>query len=346
MNQRNARPATPSGSNGHVLALCGGIGGAKLALGLYRVLPPQGLTVVVNTGDDFEHLGLHVSPDLDTVLYTLAGWSDPVRGWGRADETWQFMEALQALGGPGWFRLGDRDLAMHFVRTRWLRQGKTLTAFAQDVGQRMGIDAHILPMSDDPVRTMVDTTEGSFAFQNYFVELRCAPAVTGIRFVGSDRAQPSPELLRTLSRANLAAIVICPSNPYLSIDPLLSVHGLRAALSAATAPVVAVSPLIGGKAVKGPTAKIMAELGIAATAQAIAGHYRDLLDGLVIDESDVAEAPRLGIPIEITSTLMRDLDDRQRLAREVLRFADKIAADRTAAPDANGGMRRAAGVTK
>src|SRR5262249_55431956 len=156
------------------------------------------------------------------------------------DETWQFMEALEVLGGPDWFRLGDRDLAMHVVRTRWLQQGKTLTAFARHVGQRMGIDAHILPMSDDPVRTMVDTTEGPFAFQNYFVEHRCAPVVTGIRFVGSERAQPSPELLRTLSRPDLAAIVICPSNPYLSIDPLLSVDGLRTALSAATTPVVAV----------------------------------------------------------------------------------------------------------
>src|SRR5262245_22208709 len=330
MNQRNTRSAASSGVNGHVLALCGGIGGAKLALGLYRVLPPHGLTVVVNTGDDFEHLGLHVSPDLDTVLYTLAGWSDPVRGWGRADETWHFMEALQALGGPDWFQLGDRDLAMHVVRTRWLQQGKTLTAFAQHAAQRMGIDACILPMSDDPVRTTVDTTEGSFAFQNYFVELRCAPAVTGIRFVGSERARPSPELSRILARPDLAAIVICPSNPYLSIDPLLSVAGLRPALSAATAPVVAVSPLIGGQAVKGPTAKIMAELGIAATAQAIAAHYRDLLDGLVIDASDAAEAPRLGIPTEITSTLMRDMDDRQRLARDVLLFADRIAAERTA----------------
>src|SRR5262249_48698662 len=181
---------------------------------------------------------------------------------------------------------------------------------------------------------------------NYFVEHRCAPVVTGIRFVGSERAQPSPELLRTLSRPDLAAIVICPSNPYLSIDPLLSVDGLRTALSAATTPVVSVSPLMGGKAVKGPTAKIMAELGVAATAQAIAAHYRDLLDGLVIDESDAAEAPRLGIPSEITSTLMRDLNDRQRLARDVLRFVDNIAAERIAAPDATGSMRRAAGVAK
>jgi LPPG:FO 2-phospho-L-lactate transferase len=346
MSQRNARSAAPSGLNGHVLALCGGIGGAKLALGLYRILPPHGLTVIVNTGDDFEHLGLHVSPDLDTVLYTLAGWSDPVRGWGRADETWHFMESLKAIGGPDWFRLGDRDLAMHVIRAQWLQRGETLTAFARHIRQRMGIHAHILPMSDDPVRTMVDTTEGPLAFQNYFVERGCKPVVTGIRFDGSERARPSPELLQAFARPDLAAIVICPSNPYLSVDPLLSIAGIRTALSAATAPVVAVSPLIGGQAVKGPTAKIMAELGIAATAQAIAAHYQDLLDGLVIDASDAAEAPRLGIPTEITRTLMRDMDDRERLARDVLLFADRIAGERTAVRDANGGTRRAAGVTQ
>jgi LPPG:FO 2-phospho-L-lactate transferase len=338
----SAPSAAPSGSNGHVLAVCGGIGGAKLALGLYRVLPPHDLTVVVNTGDDFEHLGLHVSPDLDTVLYTLAGWSDPVRGWGRANETWHFMQALEALGGPDWFRLGDRDLAMHVERTQWLKRGETLSAFAGHAARRMGIAAHVLPMSDDPVRTVVDTAEGSLPFQNYFVERRCEPVVAGIRFLGSERARPSPELLHTLARPDLEAIVICPSNPYLSIDPLLSVAGIRTALAAAAAPVIAVSPLIGGKAVKGPTAKIMTELGISATAQAIATHYGDLLDGLVIDESDAAEAARLGVRTEVTSTLMRDMDDRRRLARDVLRFAGKIAADRV--PDRS--TRRAAGVAQ
>jgi len=344
MNDRGAPSAAPADANGHVVALCGGIGGAKLALGLYRVLPPHGLTVVVNTGDDFEHLGLHISPDLDTVLYTLAGWNDPVRGWGRADETWHFMDSLEALGGPDWFRLGDRDLALHVIRTQWLQRGETLTAFVQHVRQRMGIAAHILPMSNDPVRTIVDTTDGPLAFQNYFVERRCEPAVTGIRFQGSDRASPSPELLHALARPDLAAIVICPSNPYLSIDPLLSIAGIRSALSATTAPVIAVSPLVAGKAVKGPTAKIMAELGIPATAQSIAAHYRDLLDGLVIDENDAAQAPRLGISTEVTSTLMRDMDDRQRLAREVLVFAKKVAADSAARRDSS--TRRAAGATK
>jgi LPPG:FO 2-phospho-L-lactate transferase len=330
-------------SGGHVLALCGGVGGAKLALGLYRVLPPHGLTVVVNTGDDFAHLGLHVSPDLDTVLYTLAGWSDPERGWGRADESWQCMEALEALGGPSWFRLGDCDLAMHMLRTQWLGQGETLTAFARHVAGRMGIAADILPMSDDPVRTIVETNEGPLAFQNYFVARRCEPAVSAIRFAAAERARPSPELLRALARPDLVAIVICPSNPYLSIDPLLSVPGMRAALAEAAAPVVAVSPLIAGQAVKGPTAKIMAELGVNATAQAIAAHYRDLLDGLVIDAGDSAEAANLAVRIEVTSTLMRDLDDRERLAREVVRFAAQIAVDRAASP---GGTLVASGMTR
>jgi LPPG:FO 2-phospho-L-lactate transferase len=321
-------PPERARSSGHVLALCGGVGGAKLALGLYRVLAPHGLTVVVNTGDDFEHIGLTVSPDLDTVLYTLAGWSDPERGWGRAAETWHCMASLEAMGGPGWFRLGDRDLAMHVLRTHWLRRGKTLTAFARHAAGRMGIAADILPMSDDPVRTIVATNEGPLAFQNYFVARRCEPAVSAIRFAGADRARPSPEILHALTRPDLVAIVMCPSNPYLSIDPLLAVPGMRAALAEAPVPVVAVSPLIGGQAVKGPTAKIMAELGISATAQAIAAHYRGLLDGLVIDASDATEAQKLTVRTEVTSTLMRDLDDRERLAREVLRFAAEITLDR------------------
>jgi LPPG:FO 2-phospho-L-lactate transferase len=340
------KESAPSGHAGHVLALCGGIGGAKLALGLYGVLPPHGLTVVVNTGDDFEHLGLHVSPDLDTVLYTLAGWSDPVRGWGRADETWHFMDALCALGGPQWFRLGDRDLAMHVVRTQWLERGETLTAFARHAARRMGIAADVLPMSDDPVRTVVDTAEGALPFQHYFVARGCEPAVTGIRFEGAERARPSPELLQALARPDLGAIVICPSNPYLSIDPLLAVPGLRAALTAAAAPVIAVSPLIGGQAVKGPTAKIMAELGIDASAQAIAAHYGDLLDALVIDTSDAAEAGRFGVRTEVTATLMRDMDDRRRLAREVLRLAGTVTVGQSSSAAVERSPRRAAGTTR
>ncbi len=327
----------------HVVALCGGIGGAKLALGLYRVLAPHALTVVVNTGDDFEHLGLHVSPDLDTVLYTLAGVADPVRGWGRADETWNFMQALEALDGPAWFRLGDRDLAMHVERTRRLSAGESLTAFARHAAQRLGIAADILPMSDHAVRTIVDTREGSFPFQNYFVERRCEPAVIGIRFESAKQAAPSDQVLRALTRTDLKAIVICPSNPYLSVDPILSVPGIREAIAAAAAPIVAVSPLIGGQAVKGPTAKIMAELAIPASNGAIAAHYADLLDGLVIDESDAAEAATLALPTAVAPTLMRDLADRERLACAVLAFAQTIVDGRAGSTS---GARRAAGAAR
>lgn len=327
----NAASNTESRNSGHVLALCGGVGGAKLALGLYDVLPERRLTVVINTGDDFEHLGFHISPDLDTVLYTLAGLSDKERGWGRADETWNFLQSLQMLGGPDWFKLGDHDLALHVQRMQWLRRGETLSAFTDHVARQLGITAHIVPMSDDAVRTMVDTREGTFAFQNYFVERRCEPVVTGIRFNGAEHARPAPGFLQALARSDLAAIVICPSNPYLSIDPFFAVPGIRAALAAAKAPVVAVSPIIGGKAVKGPTAKIMAELGISITSKAILNHYRGILDGLVIDSSDAADAAELDGPVEVTSTLMQGSEDRRRLARDVLRFADKIMMNSNAA---------------
>jgi len=314
--------------SGPVLALCGGIGGAKLALGLYQVLGPGRLTIVVNTGDDFEHLGLGISPDLDTLLYTLGGVADPDRGWGRAEESWQFMAALRELGGETWFELGDRDLAMHVERTRWLREGRTLTAFAAHAARQFGINARILPMSDDRLRTIVTTTQGDLPFQRYFVEQRCAPAVHAIRFEGADRAQAPPGLLELLADRELRAVVICPSNPYLSVDPILAVEGIRAALARAAAAVVAVSPIIGGRAVKGPTVKIMAELGIEPTSKSIARHYGDLLDGLVIDHTDGHDVVNVGLQVHVTSTLMRDLDDRQRLACEVLAFAERITVKR------------------
>lgn len=313
---------TPSG---HVLALCGGIGGAKLALGLYRVLEPGRLTVVVNTGDDFEHLGLAISPDLDTVLYTLGGLADPGRGWGRAQETWEFMGALRQAGGDTWFQLGDRDLAMHVLRTEWLRSGKSLSAFAAHVAERFGIAARIMPMSDAAVRTIVDTDEGELPFQHYFVRRRYEPVVRAIRFAGADEAKPVAGLLQLIANPSLQAIVICPSNPYLSVDPILAVPGIAAALATSHAPVIAVSPLVGGQAVKGPTAKIMNELGIAVTTQAIAAHYRSLIDGLVIDEADAADRAQVDLPVLVTRTMMRDMADRERLARDVVAFADTLA---------------------
>ena len=307
-----------------VIALTGGIGGAKLALGLHRVLPPGALACVVNTGDDFTHLGLHVSPDLDTTLYTLAGCEDPERGWGRRDETWTFMRVLEELGGETWFRLGDGDLALHVERTRRLAAGETLSAVMDDVRRRFGVASRLLPMSDDAVRTRVHTSGRELAFQEYFVKLRAEPEVRAIDFAGATEARAPAGLAEVLSSACLRAIVICPSNPYLSIDPILAIPGLSAALRARALPIVAVSPLIGGRAVKGPTAKIMRELGIETSNRAIAAHYGDLLDGLVVDEADHAvELPR-GLPTQAARTLMQSLDDREALARTTLEFADRL----------------------
>jgi LPPG:FO 2-phospho-L-lactate transferase len=308
-----------------VLALSGGIGGAKLALGLYRILPPEALTIVANTGDDFIHLGLSVSPDLDTLLYTLAGLDNPETGWGRRGETWTFMEALKALGGETWFNLGDGDLATHVERTRRLAQGESLSAITDDFRRRLGLCARLLPMSDDPVRTRVLTEEaGWLEFQRYFVERHCAPTVRRLDFAGAAAARPHPDLLAALADPALEAVVICPSNPFISIDPILAVPGLRRALRAAAAPVVAVSPIIGGKAVKGPTAKMMAELGLPVSAAAVAGHYRDILDLYIADEADAADLAALDLPVALTRTLMLSLADREALARFVLDAARRV----------------------
>lgn len=306
-----------------VVALCGGVGGAKLALGLQRTIGAD-LTVVVNTGDDFEHLGLHVSPDIDTVIYTLGGLADMERGWGRAGESWNFMEAIGGLGGETWFRLGDRDLAMHVERSHALRRGISLTDFTATIARRLNIAAKILPMSDQRVETMVVTSDATLPFQRYFVGLQCGPAIKRLEFRGAEKACATAEVLAALRNPDLAAIILCPSNPYLSIDPILAVADIRDALDRVTAPVVAVSPLIGGAAVKGPTAKIMAELGIPADSRSIARHY-GFLDGLVIDETDRAEAAAIGRPVLVTSTWMRNLEDRDRLALACLNFASDLA---------------------
>jgi LPPG:FO 2-phospho-L-lactate transferase len=327
---------TVGARTGHVVALCGGIGGAKLALGLYRVLAPGHLTVIANTGDDFEHLGLNICPDLDTLVYTLGGIADPQRGWGRADETWNFMEALSRFGGENWFQLGDRDLAMHVSRTAWLRGGGKLSAFTGRVAHSLEISARILPMSDDAVRTIVETAEGDLPFQHYFVRRRCEPVVKGIRFAAAQAARPAAGVVELLVNPDLRAIVICPSNPYLSVDPILSIPGIRDALANGAVPVIAVSPIIAGQAVKGPTAKIMRELGVAVNTQSIAAHYDGLIGGLLIDEADSAAVAQSDIPIVMTRTLMKTLADRERLAGEVLAFADQLALRAMAALAAGG----------
>jgi len=308
---------------GRVVALSGGVGGAKLALGLYRVLPPDTLTIVANPGDDFEHLGLTVCPDLDTLLYTLCGEANPDLGWGRRDETWTFMAALEKLGGETWFRLGDGDLATHIDRTRRLAAGESLSAIMDDFRRRLGIAARLLPASDDKVRTRLETDRGRLDFQDYFVRLRCEPAVRRLEFEGAETARANPDVLAALADPGLRAVVICPSNPFISIDPMLAIPGVRQALHECRAPIVAVSPIIGGKAVKGPTAKMMAELDLPVDAAAVARYYGGIADVFVADETDrdlFDEFP--GVPTVLAHTLMVTLADRETLARTVLRAAD------------------------
>jgi LPPG:FO 2-phospho-L-lactate transferase len=310
-----------------VVALAGGVGGAKLADGLARVLGDH-LIVVVNTGDDFVHLGLHISPDLDTVMYTLGGIANPDTGWGIAGETWNFMAQIGRIGGPTWFRLGDRDLATHALRTQRLDAGDTLSAVTADLCRSLQISARIIPMSDDAVRTMIETTDGELPFQDYFVRLACAVPLTGIRYDGAATAEVNGALDRL---ANVSAIVICPSNPYLSIDPILAVPGMRAWMKGRSAPIVAVSPIVGGAAIKGPAAKIMQELGVAATAASVARHYGDLLDGIVIDTVDDGlrkEIEAAGIAVHVAPAVMRSTDDRVTLAHTCLAFARDIAQTR------------------
>lgn len=300
----------------NVVVLTGGVGGAKLVLGLTQIVRGDDLTVIVNTGDDFRHLGLYVSPDIDTLLYTLADKSNKAQGWGREGESWSFMAALKELGGEDWFLLGDGDLALHVLRSARLAKGEALSSIVADFARSWGIGARVLPMSDDPVATWLDTDEGALEFQRYFVERRCAPKVSRVTFRGAESARAAPGVVEAIAKAD--AILIAPSNPYLSVDPLLAVADIKHALLTAKAPVVAVSPLIGGKAVKGPTAKLMDELRVPTTNAAIATHYGDLIDGLLIHEGD--DAPP-GIASAQTNTLMSTLEDRTRVARAALDLA-------------------------
>jgi LPPG:FO 2-phospho-L-lactate transferase len=309
---------------GQVLALTGGIGGAKLVLGLQRVMRPGTLTVAVNTGDDFEHMGLAISPDVDTTLYTLAELADPERGWGRAQETWSFMQEIERLGGEIWFRLGDKDLAVHIERTRRLAQGERLESITEDFGRRLRLTTQVLPMTNDRVRTVVDTQEGPLGFQDYFVRRQCAPIVTAIGYEGAESASVIARAKALVRRADLMAIVICPSNPYLSVGPILAMPEWRALLAAARSPVVAVSPLIGNRAIKGPTVKIMRELGYDASPVTVARHYGELIDGFVLDHADAALAREISVPTHLASTLMLTLDAKECLAREVLNFAHSL----------------------
>lgn len=311
-----------------IVAFAGGVGGARLADGLAQVLPAASLTVIVNTGDDFDHLGLHICPDLDTVLYTLSGKGNPATGWGRAVDSWQALETLGELGGPTWFRVGDQDLGLHLERTRRLAQGQTLSQVTAHFASVWGVPAEILPMSDDAVSTWVYTNEGEISFQDYFVRRQCRPEVSGFRFSGVDQARPAPGVLSSLEQADL--VIICPSNPWVSIAPILAVPGILSALERKDLTVVAVSPIVGGQAIKGPAAKMYRELGIRPQALAVARHYGSVLDGFVMDDLDAAEAPEVeaaGVRTRVTGTIMKSRQDRERLAREVIEFGLMLAAD-------------------
>lgn len=305
-----------------IVALAGGVGGAKLADGLAQLLRPEELILVVNTADDFEHLGLRISPDLDTVMYTLAGIENPHTGWGAADETWSFMDALGKLGGPTWFRLGDKDLATHIERTRLMADGQPLSAVTRAFCEHLGVKHAVTPMTDSPVSTYVRSKGRILPFQHYFVRERCEPVIDSLEYRGASSAIPSPDFAAALSTHSLEAVVICPSNPYLSIDPILAIPGVRDAIHACGT-VLAVSPIVGGRAIKGPVAKIMRELSHAASSVGIARHYRALVRTLIIDNADAslrADIESAGMRAIVEDTVMDSKSARKRLAESCLRL--------------------------
>ncbi len=308
-----------------VVALAGGVGGAKLAYGLAQCVPPERLTIIGNVADDFTLYGLHISPDLDTVMYTLAGLANPQTGWGLAGDTWQMLDMLTRYGEQPWFRLGDRDLATHLLRTQWLAAGVPLTEVTARLAGALGMPGRLLPATDDPVRTMVETVErGTLGFQEYFVRHRWQPTVRRVWYQGAGDARATDAVLSALRAADV--IVFCPSNPVLSIEPILAVAGMRQALQARRGVSVAVSPFVGGKAVKGPADKLMGELGLGITPPDLVRYYEGLLDGLVVDEADRAAARDCTIPTLVTPTLMRSDADKVHLAEKVLRWVEGLHA--------------------
>ena len=306
--------------NLNILVLAGGVGGAKLAEGLAQVVPPEKLTVVVNTGDDFQHFGLTVCPDLDTVMYTLAGQANPETGWGRVGESWRTIEEIGRLGGPDWFKLGDLDLATHLTRSHLLAEGQSLTQATAHLSSRFGIEAGLLPMCDQPAPTMIRCDEGLLPFQTWFVARRWLPAVQEVCLPEDVRA--STKVLMALEKADI--ILIAPSNPFVSIDPILNVYPIREMIADLPRAVVAVSPIIAGQALKGPAAKMMAEMGMPVSAAAVAGHYGELIDVFVYDRQDEELPAQPGLKTLKTNTIMQDRDGRRRLAGEILEYVTEL----------------------
>lgn len=306
-----------------ILALTGGIGGAKLSLGLTHVLDPSEVTFVVNVGDDFEHFGLNISPDIDTLTYTLAGIVNESTGWGRGDESWDCLTELKRLEADTWFQLGDRDVALHLFRTGLIKSGKSLTEITEIICSRLGVEYKIVPVTDSTLRTRVLTDQGSLAFQDYFVRLRCEPKVSAVEYHQGTLASLSP----SINIDDVAGVVICPSNPFLSIDPILELDEMRSFLVHRDFPVVAVSPIVGDRAIKGPTAKMMRELNMPVTCVGVAQHYRELIDGYVIDNTDLhhqKEIEALGIRARIAPSIMYTLEDKAALASVCVNFLEEL----------------------
>lgn len=307
-------------SNLNIVCLAGGVGGAKLAEGLAQILSSEKLSIIVNTGDDFAHLGLTICPDLDTVLYTLAHIANADTGWGRQAETWQVMAEIAQLNGPDWFRLGDKDLALHLTRAQLLNEGQSLTAVTRHLCQAFHIAAEILPMSDQPAPTHIQTDEGLLPFQTWFVQKKWQPVVQEV--ILPEAVHASAQVAKRLEKADI--VLIAPSNPFVSIDPILNVYPIREMVMDLPQAVIAVSPIIGDSAVKGPAAKMMKERGLVVSATAVAQYYGDLLDGFVYDTADTMPVTLANTATFSTNTLMKNSDDRRRVAQEVLTFAQQI----------------------
>ena len=304
-----------------ILAITGGVGGAKLALGLSKVLNEDEVLFLVNTGDDFQHLGLEISPDVDSLLYALSEKNNPELGWGRKDESWNFISTLEELGEDAWFRLGDRDLALHIIRTQKLARGESIQQVTDELSAALGIRHRIAPMSQSKISTIVETPDGKLGFQEYFVREKCEPKVLNFQFQGIETAEPNPVVVSWLKKCD--GVVICPSNPYVSVDPILKVPGLKELLR--SKPVIAVSPIVGGLAIKGPAAKMMKELGVPPSPIAVSDHYGDLLSGFVLDITDGDQANDISIPSIVTQTVMVTLQDRIDLAKQCVRFLEELA---------------------